>query len=251
MVRKNEHPFHGSIIMSTSVNTSVNKDPVISINKLIFRWSAQSAPTINIEQWCINKGQRIFLYGRSGSGKSTLLNILAGILQPEHGSVDILGKDLVQMSQHQKDRFRAQHIGVIFQQFNLIPYMTVSENIQLSQYFANTKPSKERISLLLNQLGLDDSLLDQQASQLSVGQQQRVAVARALYHQPEIIIADEPTSALDAETRDEFIRLLLEQAQANNSTILFVSHDKSLQKHFDHVVDLQHINQVEQSHHVI
>ncbi|MGH1487313.1 MAG: ABC transporter ATP-binding protein [Cellvibrionaceae bacterium] len=217
--------------------------PIITLNDLSFRWSAQAAPTISVAEWHIDKGQSIFLYGRSGSGKSTLLNILAGILQPEHGSVDILGKDLVQMSQQQKDRFRAQHIGVIFQQFNLIPYMSVSENIQLSQYFAQTHPDKSRVSMLLNQLGLDDSYLNQKASQLSVGQQQRVAVARALYHQPEIIIADEPTSALDAETRDEFIKLLLEQAQTNNSTILFVSHDKSLQKHFDHSIDLQDLNQ--------
>ena len=225
--------------------------PIITLSDLSFRWSAHAAPAISITEWHIDKGQSIFLYGRSGSGKSTLLNILAGILQPEHGSVDILGKNIAQMSQQQKDRSRAKHIGAIFQQFNLIPYMSVSENIQLSHYFANIHPDNHRVSLLLKQLGLDDTYLDRKASQLSVGQQQRVAVARALYHQPDIIIADEPTSALDAETRDEFIRLLLEQTQTNNSTVLFVSHDKSLQPYFDQSVDLQQLNQSRPVDHAI
>jgi putative ABC transport system ATP-binding protein len=223
--------------------------PIINLNNVRFSWPGNNTPTINIPEWQINKEENVFLYGCSGSGKSTLLNIVAGILKPEYGSVDILGTNLVQMSQRKRDAFRAKHMGVIFQQFNLIPYLSVAENIQLSQTFSGSQPDKQRIVSLLNQLGLENNLLDQLSTQLSVGQQQRVAVARALYHQPEIIIADEPTSALDTETRDDFINLLLEQAKKNSSTILFVSHDKSLAHHFDKCIDLQQLNQIEQQDH--
>ncbi len=222
--------------------------PAISINNLKYTWPKEQQPTINISKWNINPGERLFLYGRSGSGKSTLLNIVAGILQPQQGSIDICGKTLTQLSQRQRDKFRATHMGVIFQQFNLIPYLSVTDNIRLSQHFSQEEYSKDRLLLLMEQLGLHENLLLQQANQLSVGQQQRVAVARALYHQPKLIIADEPTSALDTETRDNFINLLLTQCKLNNSTVLFVSHDKTLSTHFDKLIDLQQLNEIEQNH---
>ncbi len=225
--------------------------PAISLNNITFRWSKNSPHTLDIESWEVNTGQSIFIYGRSGSGKSTLLNIIAGILEPRHGTVTILGQNINQLKQTQKDKFRANHMGVIFQQFNLIPYLSVRENIQLSQIFSTTQNTTKDIKLLINQLGLPASLLSRKANQLSVGQQQRVAVARALFHKPEIIIADEPTSALDTETRDEFINLLLQQTKENKSTILFVSHDKSLSQYFDQTIDLQQLNKIEPSHHVI
>lgn len=225
-------------------------DTTILVNDLRYRWpgadSSLDKDTLNIPEWQVNRGSRTFLYGPSGSGKSTLLNILAGILQAQQGQVKILDKDLGQLSASQRDRFRAQHIGVIFQQFNLIPYLSVADNIRLSQYFSHRQYDQERLFMLMEQLRLDNDLLTKQANQLSVGQQQRIAIARALYHQPELIIADEPTSSLDAENRDTFIELLLKQCQQSSSTVLFVSHDKSLAKHFDQAINLGDINQVGQ-----
>jgi putative ABC transport system ATP-binding protein len=217
----------------------------ITLSKVQFSWSKTSAntPTIVLPEWTIAQGERVFLHGQSGTGKSTLLNILSGILLPQQGEVTLLGTDITQLNHRQRDRFRAQHLGVIFQQFNLIPYLSVSDNIRLSQTFSGTTPPVHRIDELCEQLALDKMLLNQQANQLSVGQQQRVAVARALYHRPRIIIADEPTSALDSNTRDEFIRLLLTQSEQTNSTVIFVSHDHSLSSHFDRADDLATINQ--------
>jgi putative ABC transport system ATP-binding protein len=229
--------------MTTRPTTAyLQKTQAISLQDVTFRWPNTSSPTLDIKKWHVDKGQSLFLYGRSGSGKSTLLNIIAGILEPQQGIVKILDNDITRLGQAEKDRFRARHIGFIFQQFNLIPYLSVADNIQLSQTFSAAKRDKEQMIQLVEQLGLSASLLSRKANQLSVGQQQRVAVARALHHQPEIIIADEPTSALDTETRDEFIELLLQQAKKNTSTVLFVSHDKSLASYFDQTIDLQQLN---------
>jgi putative ABC transport system ATP-binding protein len=226
----------------TSNTTALQNTLAISMRDVKFYWPKATAPTLNINEWHVEKGQSVFIYGRSGSGKSTLLNILAGILEPQQGVVNILNENIINLKQVKKDRFRARHMGVIFQQFNLIPYLSVADNIQLSQTFSAAKRTQEQMIKLVNQLGLSESLLSRKANQLSVGQQQRVAVARALHHQPEIIIADEPTSALDTETRDEFIQLLLDQTKKNNSTVLFVSHDKNLASYFDQTIDLQQLN---------
>jgi putative ABC transport system ATP-binding protein len=217
----------------------------VNLSNVCFSWSKDRsiAPIITLPNWQVAQGERVFLQGQSGSGKSTLLTMLSGILLPDQGSIRILGTEITELSHHQRDRFRAQHLGVIFQQFNLIPYLSVSDNIRLSQTFSGIKPQADRIIELCEQLDLDKTLLKQQAKQLSVGQQQRVAVARALYHRPKLIIADEPTSALDTDTRDDFIRLLLKQSQQTNSAVIFVSHDKSIASHFDRVDDLSLINQ--------
>ncbi|MFT5117200.1 MAG: putative ABC transport system ATP-binding protein [Kiritimatiellia bacterium] len=220
----------------------------IHINDLRYTWPHAKQPTLEIPEWTIDSGSRVFLYGQSGSGKSTLLNIIAGILPIKHGFIRVTGETLHALNHRQRDRLRAQKMGVIFQQFNLIPYLSVAENIGLSRYFSGQKNNPERLLLLMDQLKVDAQLLTQKANQLSVGQQQRIAVARALYHQPELIIADEPTSALDGNTRDAFIRLLLEQCALTNSTVLFVSHDQSLANHFDVQVNLQSLNKTVQYH---
>lgn len=199
-------------------------------------------PILHIKQWSIKSGERIFLHGNSGSGKSTLLNIIAGVLSSNSGSVSVLGTELNKLSSHQRDRFRANHIGFIFQQFNLIPYLSVTDNIQLGAQFADQQNKPLSIETLCEQLKLETSLLQRKANQLSIGQQQRVAVARALYNQPELIIADEPTSALDSDNRDNFIQLLLEQSQNTKATVLFVSHEKGLAYHFDSSIALGDIN---------
>ena len=212
-----------------------------------FRWPKSSSLCLDITHWQITSGQHVFLYGQSGSGKTTLLNIIAGIIQPENGTVCISDKPITQLSQSQKDRFRAENLGVIFQQFNLIPYLSVYDNVRMCERFSGKQLSHERLMRLFDGLQLKGDLLTKPASQLSVGQQQRVAVARALFHEPTLIIADEPTSALDEDNRNFFIETLLTQAEETRATVLFVSHDKTLAGHFHQQVDMKTLNQVEVS----
>lgn len=231
---------------------SIQEKSVIEIDDLRFCWSkhaSQDGAGLAITQWRVDSGEKLFIEGQSGSGKSTLLNIISGILVPQKGAVNVLGQDLTALSAVQRDRFRAANIGVIFQQFNLLPYLTVKQNIQLSQLFINDS-SREYydISALIDCLNLPATLLNQKAAELSIGQQQRVAVARALYHRPPLIIADEPTSALDMRNRDEFIQLLLKYCEECGSTVLFVSHDYSLAKHFDRTITMEQLNTQAASH---
>ncbi|SFI83044.1 ABC transporter ATP-binding protein [Nitrosomonas sp. Nm34] len=218
---------------------------VIKISNLHFSYPGKRQPTVlNIPAWQVARGDRVFLKGPSGSGKSTLLNLLAGILVANQGRIEILGQDIAALSAHKRDRFRAAHIGIVFQQFNLIPYLSVLDNIRLAAHFG--KKHITGLDLMAKQLfealGLDHTLITKKASNLSVGQQQRVAIARALINAPEILIVDEPTSALDSDIRDAFIKILMAIGQIQGNTLLFVSHDTALTPHFHHVVNLAEIN---------
>lgn len=220
---------------------------IVELAQLRYRWKGQSKDILNIPELIIAQGEHVFLRGESGSGKTTLLNLLAGILTPTDGSICLLEEDLHNTSSSKRDRFRADHMGVIFQQFNLLPYLSMVENITLPCSFSKRRRDKagdpqQAATQLLDHLQLDESLRSKMVTELSVGQQQRVAVARALIGQPEIIIADEPTSALDTSTRDRFIDLLFTQAEAQNSTIIFVSHDPHIASHFPRVIELSEIN---------
>lgn len=203
---------------------------------------------LSIGEWQIPSRSQTFLYGPSGSGKSTLLNLLCGILTPQTGEIELLGQSFSHLSSRQRDQFRARHIGVVFQEFNLIPFLTVTENITLATHFAaNPSDSRhiantsQRARAIFQRLQLPEKFLSQRADHLSVGQRQRVSIARALINQPEILIADEPTSALDSDNRDEFMRLLLETAENAHCTVLFVSHDRGLQSHFSHAQNLEEL----------
>lgn len=215
----------------------------LSIKDLVFTWPKQSEFTLCIPHWQVEAGKKVFLYGRSGEGKSTLLNLISGIENRYNGNIQVLGQDLAKLSQRQKDAFRANNIGIIFQQFNLLPYLTAQQNILLAQQFRSVKqtPLSDNFVSICQRLELSSHLLNQKALELSVGQQQRVAVARALYGKPALIIADEPTSALDSQTREQFIQLLLDCA--HNSTVIFVSHDMSLASHFDQQLALSQLQQ--------
>lgn len=225
---------------------------MIKLTDLRFAW--QKKDIINIKTLTIKKGQHLFIEGPSGSGKSTLLNLLGGVLTPQYGEIHILGKPIHTLSSSQKDNFRANHIGFIFQQFNLLPYLSVLDNITLPCSFSKERKEKalkqsaslnEEAVRLLTALGLSGSeLLQRSVNELSVGQQQRVAAARAMLGSPEIIIADEPTSALDRGRRESFIKILFEECQKENITLIFVSHDGNLKHYFTHSIDLQRINQV-------
>jgi putative ABC transport system ATP-binding protein len=222
--------------LTTSNATENNASFAIQVEGVEHSYHPSSKnPDLVIEALKLRQGDRVFLYGDSGSGKTTLLNLLAGVLKPSKGSVQLLGQAFSSLSNRQRDRFRARHIGVVFQQFNLIPYLSVIKNIQLASYFAPTKTSDidDTAKAMLSKLKLPADLVHKRASELSVGQQQRVAIARALINQPEILLVDEPTSALDASARDAFMNVLIETCQAANTTMIFVSHDMSLQDYFD------------------
>lgn len=222
--------------------------PVIDIEKLAFAWK-HGPRVLDVPAFRVDAGERVFLRGPSGSGKSTLLGLIAGVLAPQAGSIRVLGEDMAALSPSRRDRLRADHVGVIFQMFNLVPYLSVTGNVLLPLRFS---PARRRAAgrdadgearRLLGRLGLDDkALLQRRVSDLSVGQQQRVAAARALIGAPKLIIADEPTSALDTDARDRFIALLSEEVARTGASLLFVSHDASLAPLFTRAVDLAAIN---------
>lgn len=222
---------------------------IIELSDLTFCWPNQSELTLNIPSYQQSHGKKVFIKGPSGSGKSTLLSLLTGILSPTSGSIVINGTDIQTLSSNQRDRFRADNIGYIFQQFNLLPYLSVIDNVILPYQFSSQKnASKHALILeakrLLTQLQLPESHFNKPITDLSIGQQQRVAAARAFIGQPKLIIADEPTSALDHETRFAFIELLMQECESSGASLLFVSHDPSLESLFDNAVDLRELNKV-------
>ncbi len=224
---------------------------IININSCNFKYPNATHNIINIESLTINRGEHIFLKGKSGSGKSTFLNLLSGVLEAQHGDIEILGVNVKSLSNSQKDKFRADNYGIIFQDLNLLPYLSVRENISLACGFSKVKANNiqnitKEINVLLDALEFPHAKKDVKAMQLSVGEQQRVAVARALLGKPKIIIADEPTSALDSDAKDKFMRLLFAQVKAQGSTLIFVSHDNELANYFEHVYDFSEINKVEE-----
>jgi len=237
--------------VSTAPAAHAHAAPAVAIHGLEFDY-AQGQPVLSIPQWQIATGARVFLCGPSGCGKSTLLNLLGGILVPRSGEILVAGTSLGDLSPRRRDRFRARHIGMVFQQLNLVPYLSVLDNLRLAVHFGrqHPRPPSERLEALLLQLQLERSLFRQRASQLSVGQQQRVAIARALVNEPELLIVDEPTSALDSESRDAFMGVLLDCVATTGSTLLFVSHDRSLSRHFTETVDLRDLNQAGKDRHV-
>lgn len=222
-------------------------DTIIQFSNIRFSYDNGRTLVLNIPQWQINRGQHTFIVGESGSGKSTLLNLLSGINTPDSGELVVLEQSLTSMSARKLDNYRATKVGVIFQQLNLIPYISVLDNILLAVYFGGKKEGgniQSRIEVLASQLNLPTSILAKQASELSVGQQQRVAIIRAMINEPAILIADEPTSALDENSKSAFLSVLFELVNATNCTLLFVSHDKSLMGQFESVVEMSELNQV-------
>ncbi len=220
---------------------------MIALDQLVFRWPRQPAPCLDIPCFEIAAGERVFLHGPSGGGKSTLLAVLGGVALPNSGTVTLLGERLDTLSSRARDRFRADHIGFIFQQFNLLPWLSALDNVLLPCTFSTRRAARAgdaqaTAEQLLTHLDLAPELWHRPAAELSVGQQQRVAAARALIGKPEVVLADEPTSALDAPRQQRFIDLLLAETQAAGAVLLFVSHDDRLAAHFDRRVALAEIN---------
>jgi putative ABC transport system ATP-binding protein len=212
-----------------------------------FAWEKAGAPCLAAFSLVVEAGAHWFLCGESGSGKSTLLNLAAGVLLPDAGSIRLLGQDLRALSSSGRDRFRVDHVGFIFQQFNLIPWMSVLDNTLLPCRFSQRRRQRAEAAggdarmeaeRLLGALDMEQSLWRQAAMKLSIGQQQRVAVARALLGRPELIIADEPTSSLDAGRQAAFLELLQHECAASGAALLFVSHDERLAGRFAHSLRL-------------
>jgi len=225
---------------------------IVELSHVRFCWAPSSPVIVDIPALKLSASDRIFVTGPSGSGKSTLLSLLAGIVTPQQGSVRVLDQDIGKLGGAARDRFRADHIGFIFQMFNLIPYLSVLANVMLPCGFSARRRlraveaggSVEAEALrLLSHLDLGDaSTLERPVTELSVGQQQRVAAARALIGAPELVIADEPTSALDENRRSAFLELLFQECEERQTTLVFVSHDVRLGARFNRVIELGAIN---------
>ncbi|MBP7639453.1 MAG: ATP-binding cassette domain-containing protein [Thauera sp.] len=225
--------------------------PAVRLCGLRYRWPGGARDCLAIDALQLDAGERAFLRGPSGSGKTTLLSLVGGVILPQAGTVEVAGQALGALSAGARDRFRADHVGFVFQLFNLLPWLSARDNILLACRFApqrrariaaaGSTPAAEAARLAAR-LDLGAELLDRPAAQLSVGQQQRVAAARALIGRPGLVVADEPTSALDADRQQAFIDLLLEECAAAGAALLFVSHDARLAAHFDRVLDLAVLN---------
>lgn len=227
---------------------NLEAENIIQLRNIKFRWEGQENCLLDISDLAIKHGEKVFVKGASGSGKSSLLSLLSGIATPEHGEIEILGSVINQMNPNNRDQYRANHIGYIFQQFNLVPYLSVIENITLPCHFSKSRKEavlaqssslRKEAERLIGELGLNHSdFLNKPVTQLSVGEQQRVAACRALIGSPEIILADEPTSSLDEGTQQAFINLLLKECQRYNTTLLFVSHDSRHSALFERSIEL-------------
>jgi len=224
--------------------------PLVEIAALRYAWPGQ-AECLAIDRLILAPGEALFLFGPSGSGKSTLLGLIAGVHAASRGCVRVLGQPLEALSGRARDRFRVDHIGIVFQQFNLLPYLDVMDNVLLPCRFSRLRRQRalsdaadleQAAERLLAALDLEPALWRRRASALSVGQQQRVALARALIGRPELILADEPTSALDAARQEAFLELLQRECAHAGAGLIFVSHDLRLAGRFNRREDLTRLN---------
>ena len=221
-------------------------DALLELDNLQHQWPGSPQPLLHIPHFRLQAGERLFLHGPSGSGKSTLLQIITGLQRPTAGEVTLQGTSLWQLNAAKRDHWRASQLGFISQTLNLLPYLTVEENLQLMLHFAGQQADPAWLQHLLQSLNLTGQR-QQRVSQLSIGQQQRAAIARALVHRPALIIADEPTSALDDDNTAAFMQLLLQECADTGAGLLLVSHDQRLRQYFSRVCSLQELQQPAQT----
>ena len=227
----------------------INDNPILKLKDVHYQWPGRIPFNLNVHNFSIRPAETVLLLGESGSGKSTLLSLICGTITPSKGTINLNGRDLKKLSPAMLDQFRVEQIGIIFQQFNLLPFGNVLDNILLPLRFAPKRRGrvlrpKIAAEKLCRQLGLTEGSLYMRSSNLSVGQQQRVAAARALIGNPPLIVADEPTSALDSESQTTFLDLLFKQTLSGNTSLLMVSHDERLSKKFDRVIRMDEVTKI-------
>lgn len=209
-----------------------------------FSVAGKDIPILNIPEWSVGRGDNIAIIGPSGSGKSTLLHLISGIMSPDSGEIDVGEKRITAMNETARDRFRAERIGYILQDFHLIPSLTARQNIEMAMpRKGSASERRDRIDDWLKRVGLEDRG-NHQPSELSRGQQQRVAIVRALIREPELVLADEPTGSLDWETADGIAELLLDLCGSSRHTLLVVTHDLKMAERFPECVHIHEINAV-------
>lgn len=223
----------------TSAANVRRRDDAVHIQNLAFSYGG--AEILKLKDLKIARGEKILIFGESGCGKSTLLNLVAGVLAGYSGTLSVLGQNMADLSASRRDQFRSRNIAVIFQQFNLIPYLSVRENVLLAAKLAHKPVDENYLRGVLEHLQIAP-LAGQRADALSQGQGQRVAAARALVNGSALILADEPTSALDDQNSRLFLDLVFREAREKDTTLVVVSHDLRYKKRFDRTIDLQHIN---------
>lgn len=199
-------------------------------------------PVLRIERFGMQQGEQVVLVGSSGGGKTTLLNVIAGITTPDEGAVVVGGTDISRLHEVARDRFRAERIGYVFQTFNLLPAFTALENVLLGMSFSGKKSDRRRARELLERVGLGHRL-DHRPPQMSVGEQQRVSVARALANTPRLLLADEPTANVDTANQQTILHLIRDACREHNVSLLLVTHSPEVAKQFDRVERLSDFNQ--------
>lgn len=208
---------------------------MVRINGLTYNYSSEVQ--LKFPDFSLKKGEQALIIGQSGCGKTTLLHLLSGLLKPCAGDVDVENKNISKMYGATLDNFRGTNIGVVFQTPHFIEALTVKENLTLTQTLAGKSKNINKIKSLLVDLGVENKLNDK-LSTLSVGEKQRISIARALVNSPALILADEPTSALDDKNCAAVLKLVREQAKKHNSTLLIVTHDIRLKEQFDKRIEL-------------
>jgi putative ABC transport system ATP-binding protein len=198
---------------------------------------------LDIEEFRAESGEQIVIVGHSGCGKTTLLHVIAGISRPDTGRVLIDGWDTTVLSEADRDQFRAAKIGYVFQTFNLLPAFSALENVMIGMAFADGRADRDRALMLLDRVGLSHRLTHK-PSQLSVGEQQRVAVARAMANRPKVLLADEPTANIDSGNQQQVIDMLRGSCEQEDVALLLVTHSPEVAKQFDRVERLEEINRV-------
>jgi ABC-type lipoprotein export system ATPase subunit len=196
---------------------------------------------LDIPEFNVAAGEQVVLVGRSGCGKTTLLHVIAGISRPTSGRVRIEGWDLALLAEAEVDQFRAERIGYVFQTFNLLPSFTALENVQLGMTFGRLRSDRDRARHLLNRVGLGHRLTHK-PTQLSVGEQQRVAVARALANRPQLLLADEPTANVDMGNQQNIIDLLRDTCQEEKVALVLVTHAPEVAEQFQRIEYLEKVN---------
>ncbi len=201
-----------------------------------------SAFSLRFQNLTIEKGDQVVLVGPSGSGKTTLLNILAGLTKPTRGTVQIDGINLYQYSEADRRDFRIVKLGLVFQEFELLEYLTVKENIlipyHLNPIIDRDAQAFKRVEELATYVGLADKV-NRYPSHLSQGERQRVALCRALVTQPQVLLCDEPTANLDPQNRDQILTLVTDYCRNNDKILIMVTHDREIRQQFDHVIDME------------